>query len=52
LIDGVMHATIDHDTVMEMRWCFEQLLRHRQGAIEPRYFVQQPPRLVLRENVD
>jgi LacI family transcriptional regulator len=53
LIDGVMHATIDHDTVTEMRWCFEQLLRSRQGRpLEPRYFVPQPPRLVLRENVD
>lgn len=52
LLAGVMHATIDHDTETEMRWCFEQLLRARKGAIEPRYFVPQPPRLVMRENVD
>jgi len=52
LLDGLMLATIDHDTVREMRWCFEQLRRHRQGSPEPRYFVQQPPRLVLRENLD
>ena len=47
-----MHAVIDHDTVTEMRWCFEQLRRQRAGALDPKLFVQQPPRLVLRENID
>jgi LacI family transcriptional regulator, galactose operon repressor len=52
LLEDRMHAVIDHDTVNEMRWCFEQLRRQRAGALDPKLFVQQPPRLVLRENVD
>jgi LacI family transcriptional regulator len=52
LLEDRMHAVIDHDTVTEMRWCFEKLRRIRAGALEPKLFVQQPPRLVLRENVD
>jgi LacI family transcriptional regulator len=52
LLADRMHAVIDHDTVTEMRWCFEQLRRHRAGALDPKLFVQQPPRLVLRENID
>jgi LacI family transcriptional regulator len=52
LLEDRMHAVIDHDTVSEMRWCFEQLQRHRAGATHPKLFVQQPPRLVLRENID
>jgi LacI family transcriptional regulator len=52
LLDDRMHAVIDHDTVTEMRWCFEQLRRQRAGAADPKLFVQQPPRLVLRENID
>ena len=52
LLEDRMHAVIDHDTVTEMRWCFEQLWRHRAGAADPKLFVQQPPRLMLRENID
>ncbi len=52
LLEDRMHAVIDHDTVGEMRWCFEQLQRARAGALDPKLFVQQPPKLVLRENVD
>ena len=52
LLEDCMHAVIDHDTLTEMRWCFEQLRRHRAGAADPKLFVQQPPRLVLRENID
>ncbi|MGH6898257.1 MAG: LacI family DNA-binding transcriptional regulator [Geminicoccaceae bacterium] len=52
LLEDRMHAVIDHDTVSEMRWCFEQLRRHRAGNQDPKLFVQQPPRLVLRENID
>ena len=52
LLEDRMHAVIDHDTVSEARWCFEQLRRHRAGAVDPKLFVQQPPRLVLRENID
>jgi LacI family transcriptional regulator len=52
LLEDRMHAVIDHDTVSEMRWCFEQLQRHRAAAPDPKLFVQQPPRLVLRENID
>jgi LacI family transcriptional regulator len=52
LLADRMHAVIDHDTVTEMRWCFEQLRRHRAGAADPKLFAQQPPRLVLRENID
>lgn len=52
LLEDRMHAVIDHDTVSEMRWCFEQLQRQRAGALDPKLFVQQPPRLVLRENID
>ena len=52
LLADRMHAVIDHDAVTEMRWCFEQLQRHRTGAADPKLFVQQPPRLVLRENID
>ena len=52
LLEDRMHAVIDHDTVSEMRWCFEQLSRHRAGDINPKLFAQQPPRLVVRENID
>ncbi len=52
LLDDRMHAVIDHDTVREMRWSFEQLGRHRAGGVDPRLFVQQPPRIVMRENLD
>lgn len=52
LLEDRMHAVIDHDTVSEMRWCFEQLNRHRAGGIDPKLFAQQPPRLVMRENID
>jgi LacI family transcriptional regulator len=52
LLEDRMHAVIDHDSVSEMRWCFEQLGRHRAGGIDPKLFVQQPPRLVMRENID
>jgi LacI family transcriptional regulator len=52
LLEDRMHAVIDHDTVGEMRWCFEQLRRARADAVDPKLFVQRPPRLVLRENID
>ncbi len=52
LLEDRMHAVIDHDTVTEMRGCFEQLRRARAGAADPKLFVQQPPKLVLRENCD
>jgi LacI family transcriptional regulator len=52
LLEDRMHAVIDHDTVSEMRLCFEQLRRQRAGELDPKLFVQQPPRLVLRENID
>jgi LacI family transcriptional regulator len=52
LLEDRMHAVIDHDTVSEMHSCFEQLRRHRAGGADPKLFVQQPPRLVLRENID
>lgn len=52
LLEDRLHAVIDHDTVSEMRWCFEQLSRHRAGDIDPKLFAQQPPRLVMRENID
>jgi LacI family transcriptional regulator len=52
LLEDRMNAVIDHDTAKEMYWCFEQLRRQRTSAPDPRLFIQQSPRIVLRENLD